>query len=208
VISLPTPSIELLKSPALTVAGAAISWSEVLGDVAGVACVWLLARQNIWNWPLGLVNNVLWAILFVDAKLYGDAVLQGVFFALSVYGWWNWLHGRGAAGEQLPVRRTLRNEWIVLGAATVVATCAATWVLATRTDSPVPLWDASVLTLSLWATYGQTQKLVESWWLWIAVDVISVPLYLSRGLYPTAAVYVLFGILCVKGLRQWKRSLA
>ena len=69
------------------------------------------------------------------------------------------------------------------------------------------LRDASVLTLSLAATYGQTQKALESWWIWIVVDVISVPLYINRHLYPTAGLYVVFGVLCVGGLREWTRDL-
>ena len=79
--------------------------------------------------------------------------------------------------------------------------------LAHATDSPAPLADATVLSLSLAATWGQAEKLVESWWIWIAVDVISVPLYVSRSLYPTAGLYVIFGILCVFGLRGWSRTL-
>jgi nicotinamide mononucleotide transporter len=71
----------------------------------------------------------------------------------------------------------------------------------------VPAWDASVLTLSLAATYGQARKLLESWWIWIAVDVLSIPLYLVRGLYPTAALYAVFLALCVVGLRSWMREL-
>jgi nicotinamide mononucleotide transporter len=83
----------------------------------------------------------------------------------------------------------------------------ATWWLARQTDSPVPLWDGSVLTLSLAATYGQARKLLESWWIWILVDVLSIPLYVVRGLYPTAVLYALFLALCIVGLRAWRREL-
>ena len=195
-----------LASAAVVVGGARVSWAEVLGDVSGVACVVLVARQHVWNWPLGLVNNVFWALLFWRAKLYSDGTLQGVFFALGCYGWWRWTRGR--RGDALVVGRTRGRQWAVLAAATAVATAGLATYLARATDSPAPLADASVLTLSLAATWGQAEKLVESWWIWITVDVISVPLYVSRGLYPTAAVYVLFGALCVVGLRGWRRALA
>ena len=195
-----------LEAPVFVLAGAPVSWAELLGDVTGGLCVWLVARQNVWNWPLGLANNVFWALLFFHAKLYGDALLQGVFFALGCYGWWRWVRPDGRSGGALRVRRTTRREWVMLGALTLVSTAlVATW-LALRTDSPVPLADASVLTLSLAATWGQTGKLLESWWIWIAVDVISVPLYVSRDLLPTAALYFVFGLLCVKGLREWSRA--
>lgn len=194
-----------LDAPALTIAGAPVTWAELLGDITGGLCVWMVARQNPWNWPVGLANNVFWALLFFRAKLYGDAVLQGIFFALGCYGWWRWVRPGGKPGV-LPVRRTTRREWLVLGTLTTASTAVVAIWLALRTDSPVPLADACVLTMSLAATWGQTGKLLESWWIWIAVDVVSVPLYWSRGLYPTAALYFVFGLLCVKGLREWSRA--
>ena len=146
-------------------------------------------------------------MLFWNAKLYADSVLQGFFFVLGVFGWWTWTFGGEGARDSLPVRRTSSREWIWIGAITAAATVALAAFLDRQTDSPAPLWDSSVLTLSLAATYGQAKKLLECWWLWIAVDVISVPLYISRQLYPTAALYVVFGIMCVIGLRNWTRGL-
>jgi nicotinamide mononucleotide transporter len=201
-------AIEWLESAPFSIAGAPVTWAELLGAVTGLSCVWLVARQNVWNWPLGLANNVFWALLFLNAKLYGDSVLQVVFFVLGCYGWWKWTHAGTSRRSELPIRRLARREMVWLGGLTAAATAgAATW-LALGTDSPVPVADAAVLTLSLAATWGQAHKILESWWIWITVDAISVPLYVSRELYPTAAVYVVFGILCVKGLRAWSRSLA
>ena len=124
-----------------------------------------------------------------------------------MYGWWLWGRRTSGARPEIAVRHTTAREWRWIAAAVVAVTAALAMFLATRTDSPAPLWDASVLTLSLAATYGQAHKLLESWWLWIAVDAISVPLYVSRQLYPTALVYLLFGCLCILGLRGWQRTL-
>ena len=198
--------LQWLDAAALVIGGARLTWAEVLGAVSGLACVALVARQHVWNWPIGLANNVFWALLFWRAKLYLDSRLQWVFFALGCYGWWRW--ARGVEGAPLAVRRTRPREWAVLAALVVVATGGLAAWLAHHTDSPVPLADAIVFTLSLAATWGQAEKLLESWWFWIAVDVVSVPLYVSRGLYLTAAVYVVFGVLCVVGLRRWARDLS
>ncbi len=195
-----------LDSAAFVIAGVPVSWSELLGDATGAACVALVARQHVWNWPLGLLNNVFWALLFWRAKLYSDSSLQGIFFVLGCYGWWRW-QSKGNAGTVLAVRRTRAIEWKILAGLVVVATAGLAAWLSHATDSPAPLADASVLALSLAATWGQAEKLVESWWIWIVVDVISVPLYASRALYPTAGLYVIFGILCVVGLRAWSRAL-
>jgi nicotinamide mononucleotide transporter len=189
---------------AFVVAGAPVTWIELAGDVTGLACVYLVARAHVWNWPVGIANTVLFFFLFLRARLYGDALLQVVFTALGIYGWWLWTRPNAAGGE-LPVRRAGALESLALGAISLAGSALAALVLAHKTDSPVPVWDASVLVLSLVATWAQAQKLVESWWLWIAVDVISVPLYVSRGLYPTAVLYALFLGLCVLGLREWQR---
>lgn len=199
--------LALLDAAPFSIAGAPVAWSEILGAITGIACVWLLTRQNVWTWPLGLANNVFWALLFFRAKLYADSLLQLVFFVLGAYGWWRWLHPL-ASGELVRVRRTSRREWLVFAVVLSASTTLVAWLLASRTDSPAPIADASVLTLSLVATWGQAQKLYESWWVWILVDVISVPLYLSRALYPTALIYFVFGLLCVRGLWAWRRDLA
>ncbi|MDQ3032159.1 MAG: nicotinamide riboside transporter PnuC [Myxococcota bacterium] len=197
-----------LDAPAFWIAGVPCSWAEALGAVTGVACVWLLARQNVWTWPVGLANNVFWLLLFFRARLYADSALQVVFFGLGVYGWWCWVRPRRASHPALAVRRARpRERW--LGPLVVaLATAPIALGLARATDSPAPLADAAVLTMSIAATWGQAQKILESWWIWIAVDVISVPLYVSRGLHPTALVYAGFGALCVLGLRRWSADLA
>lgn len=193
-----------LDGAAFSIAAVPVTWAEVLGDITGALCVWLLARQNILTWPLGLLNNLFWGWLFFRAKLYADSVLQAIFFVLGVYGWWRWR--RPARPDR--VRRTTRKEWLVLAGLTSVSTALFALVLSHATDSPAPIADASVLTLSLAATYGQAHRLLESWWIWIVVDVISVPLYLSRQLYPTAILYAVFGLLCVFGLIAWSSDLA
>lgn len=207
-MSLLPDMVRALHGPALTLAGASVSWAELAGDLSGALCVWLVARQSVFNWPLGLVNNVFWCLLFWQAKLYADASLQVAFFTLGLYGWYSWRGGSSRQqGSALAVRRTSAREWRFLAGAAGLGSAALAGVLMHHTDSPAPLWDASILTLSLAALYGQTQKLLESWWLWIAVDVVSVPLCLSRQLYPTALVYVLFGFMCLRGHRGWRRSL-
>ncbi|MGW5849497.1 nicotinamide riboside transporter PnuC [Streptomyces sp. NPDC055254] len=185
-----------------------LSWTEVLGFATGALCVWLVARQHIANWPVGIANNVFFIVLFAQAGLYADAGLQIVFIALAGYGWWSWTHGGGpGTAESLPVRRTTRAEWLWLAAAGAVAVLALTLLLDRATDSNVPFWDALTTGLSLAATYGQCRKLVESWWLWIAADLVYIPLYAYKGLYLTAVLYVGFLALCVLGLTGWRRTL-
>ncbi|MFF1557755.1 nicotinamide riboside transporter PnuC [Streptomyces sp. NPDC058279] len=183
------------------------SWTEILGSATGAACVWLVARQHIANWPLGIANNVFFIVLFAGSGLYADAGLQFVFIALAAYGWWSWTHGGGpGTAGALPVRRTTRAEWAVLAAAGAVGVLGLTLLLGRVTDSTVPFWDALTTVLSLMATYGQCRKLLESWWLWIAADLVYIPLYVYKGLYLTSVLYGGFLLLCVAGLAGWRRE--
>jgi len=185
------------------------SLTEILGFLTGVVNVWLLARQNIWNWPVGLANNVLYVVVFVAAGLYGDAGLQLVYITLGVYGWWTWSHHRShaGAGRQLSVTRTPRATGMWLIPVTAAAAFALAFFLRHYTDSTVPGWDGFTTALSLAAIYGQTKKYLESWWIWIAVDMIYIPLYIYKHLMLTSGLYFVFLLLCVMGLREWSKAL-
>ncbi|WP_254185532.1 nicotinamide riboside transporter PnuC [Nocardioides panacis] len=195
-----------LNTTAFTSFGAPTTWAEVLGFLTGAGCVYLVARQHLLNWPLGIANNGLWILLFASAGLYADSGLQVVYILLGVWGWLQWLHG-GTHGTTRVVSGTSRREWAGLCVAGVALTLGLTWFLAALTPSTVPLWDALTTTLSLLAVYGQAMKRWESWLLWMAADVIYVPLYHVKGLDLTALLYVGFFLLCVKGLRDWRRDL-
>ena len=184
-----------------------MSVTEVLGFVTGALCVWLLARQIIWNWPIGIANNALYLIVFLRSGLYGDAGLQVVYMILGAYGWWTWLHVTPGRAE-LPITRTSGGTWTWLIPATGVAAIALAFFLGRFTDSTVPGWDGFTTALSLAAIYGQSRKYVESWWIWIAADVIYIPLYIYKDLWLTSVLYLVFLILCVIGLRAWRRALA
>jgi len=180
--------------------------TEALGFITGALCVWLLARQIIWNWPIGIANNALYLIVFLRSGLYGDAGLQLVYMLLGAYGWWTWLRATPGQAE-LPVTRASGGTWAWLIPATGVAAIALAFFLARFTDSTVPGWDGSTTALSLAAIFGQSRKYVESWWMWIAADVIYIPLYIYKNLWLTSVLYLVYLILCVIGLREWRRAL-
>jgi nicotinamide mononucleotide transporter len=191
---------------AVTFAGVDTSWGEVVGFITGALCVWLVAKQNAWNWPIGILNNLAFLALFATSGLFADSGLQVVYVVLAVYGWWAWLRG-GEQHTTLPVSRTSAVQWAWLGFAGVISTIILAGVLSSFTSSTVPWPDAITTVLSLLATWGQTRKKVECWWLWIAADVIYVPLYAYKGLWLTAILYLGFIALCVIGLRAWTKAL-
>jgi nicotinamide mononucleotide transporter len=195
-----------LVAPAVVVADVPTTRLEIVAFVSGAACVWLVARQHVLNWPIGILNSAAFLLLFATSGLFADASLQVVYIALGFYGWWQWVYG-GPTRNDLPVSRTSARQWTALGAATAGATMVVWWVLVTFSSSAVPGPDSVTTTLSLAATWGQCVKKVESWWLWIAADVIYIPLYAYKGLWLTAALYLVFLALCVFGLRAWRGDL-
>jgi nicotinamide mononucleotide transporter len=200
--------MDFLYFPLLTIAGVPTTLAEGLAFVTGALCVWLVARQHIANWGIGIANCLLFILIFTDSGLYADAGLQLVFIALGVYGWWNWVKGGGPAADTLPVSRTGRIEWFGLIGAGLIGLAGIAVLLTLATDSTVPFWDALTTVLSLLATYGQCRKRVESWYLWIAADIVYIPLYAYKELYLTSILYIGFMALCVIGLLNWKKDLA
>ena len=194
-----------LGSPVFTLFGAATSRVELIGFATGGACVWLAARVSVWNWPIGLVNNVAFFVLFLGTKLYADAGLQVVFFVLGVAGWAHWARG-ATAEEPSPVLSMNGRDKTLLAIAEFLGFAGIGWLLVTASDSPTPLWDAALTTLSLLATWAQIRKQWEMWLLWIATDVVSVPLYLHKHLALTALLYCGFLAICLYGLALWLRK--
>ena len=178
---------------------------EVFGFITGGVSVWLYVKENIWAWPVGLANSALFAVLFLQARLYADMALQGVYIVLGVLGWYLWLRG-GERKAGVAIARIDRWTAAVLPLLGVGATYGLTLFLRSVGDA-APSLDALTTVLSLIAQYLLTRKLIENWAVWIAADLIYIGLYASRGLYLTGLLYLVFLCMCVAGLRAWRRAL-
>jgi len=182
-----------------------ISVTEAWGFVTGGICVWLVVREHLWNWPIGLANNVFFFILFLQGRLFADMGLQVIYLGLGAYGWLNWLFG-GENRAALKVSRTTRAEWLALTAAIPLVTWGLREILL-AINGAAPFWDSLTTVLSLAAQYLLCRKRLENWFFWIAADIIYIPLYLSRHLPLTAVLYAVFFAMCLVGVREWNRSL-
>lgn len=178
-------------------------WTQILGFATGAACVLLAARRNVWTYPIGIANNLVFLAVFVPAGLYASAALQIVYLVLGVHGWLRWT--RGVEHDREYVARTPRRvvPWLVVAA--LAGTAVLTVVLTVFTDSQVALADAATTSASLVAQYMLNRKWIENWWVWIGVDVAFVALSIATGLWIIAALYALFVVLCLGGLRSWRR---
>jgi nicotinamide mononucleotide transporter len=181
------------------------SLTETLGFVTGAACVYLVVRQSVWNFPLGIANNVFFLVLFANSRLYGDAGLQIVYIALGFQGWYYWLYG-GQNRKALRVTRGSPRLLVAVGILVVIGTVGLVLVLRAA-GGAAPVMDAFTTVLSLAAQYLLNRKAIENWFLWIVADVIYIWLYISRDLRLTAILYFVFLCLCVAGFISWRRAL-
>jgi nicotinamide mononucleotide transporter len=182
-----------------------MTWVEVLGFLTGAVSVGLAVRESAWNWPVGIANNIFFFILFWNAKLYADALLQVVYVIISVYGWWNWLRG-GVGHSKLSIAKTPLRTGLLLFLVTALSTAIMAYILKRFTDSQVPFGDGVTTALSLTAQYMLSRKLLENWWIWMLADVIYIVLYCYKALYLTGFLYAVFFGMCIVGYMGWRKT--
>jgi nicotinamide mononucleotide transporter len=197
---------------------------EIFGAVTGIIFVFLEIRQTIWLWPVGLVTSAVYIWVFFTSKFYADMSLQGYYLVISCLGWYWWTRGKKRRLRSKPTkfRETEAGEWesgelqvtrlklrtgIVLAIVFVLLYIIMWFVLTKLTDSPVPVRDSFITSLSIIATWMLARKIYEHWYLWIVVNFVSAVFFLTRGLYPTVILYTVYGIMSFVGLAAWKKTI-
>lgn len=201
------------------------NWIEIFGAAAGVIYVFLEIRQNILLWPVGIVTSAVYIYVFFTGKIYADMSLQGYYLVISFVGWYWWISGTSLQRSQstqehqdrrveedvkmekggLRVTRINFRTGIILAFVFFLLLSIMWLVLSRLTDSPVPLWDSIITSLSIVATWMLARKIYEHWFLWIVVNILSAGLFLTRGLFPTMILYLVYFIMSFVGLAEWKR---
>lgn len=180
-------------------------WWEFSAFLTGVVGVYLVAVEHMINWPVGLANVAISAWVFYKGSLFADMSLQFFFFALGVMGWWQWARGgEGKSGLSISRIPNIGWLWIVL-----------LWATGTAIYTPIinhfggasPLIDSALTVASILAQLLLNAKKIENWILWIIVDVIYMPLYISRHLVSMAVLYALLLVLAISGLLGWYKTL-
>jgi nicotinamide mononucleotide transporter len=179
---------------------------EVVAMLITAWSIWLATKENIWYYPTGLIALLMYTWIYYEAKLYAEALLQIICFALMIYGWYEWLHG-GANRRELPVTKMPRWAWANGIVAGVLGAALTIWIQLRYTDNPNPYVDSSLLAWSLVAQWMTARKWIESWIFWLVINTISIPLYVVRGLWPTVLLYIALWILAIVGYREWRRTL-
>lgn len=184
-------------------------WIEIAGTLLSLIYLYLSIRQKIGLWCFGFMSAVLYAVVFFQSKFYADMSLQFYYMAVSIYGWIHWK--KGASGDnntELKVSRTGMREALILTPVTLAILMLYYGILTSFTDSPLPFADSFTTALSITATWMLAQKRLEHWMLWVLVNIVSAVLYLHKGLYPTAVLFLVYTIFSIVGWIQWRKVIS
>ncbi len=178
---------------------------EIIGVITGILCVYLAAKNNIWNWPIAIVSVGIYIVIFLEAKLYADTGLQVYFLAMNIYGWWFWSR-KPADAPKVPVKRISKKEILLSLLGIGVFTAFIGFFLYHKTDAAFPFVDSFCTACSLVAQIFLARKVVENWLIWIFVDIIYVGVYLAKGLHLTAGMYALYIYIALMGYLAWRKE--
>lgn len=185
------------------------NWIEITGSVLGVLYIFFSVKQNILTWLTGLLTSVLYIVVFFSSKFYADMALQFYYVVISIYGWILWTKGKQIDNrkEGLPVVSTPAKMYPLLILISTGLWTGIYFILKNYTDSPVPVGDSFTTALSIVATWMLARKIIEHWLVWIVVDLISLGLYIYKGLYPTTILFLVYTVAAVWGYLEWKKEL-
>ncbi len=179
---------------------------EVVAVLAAIAYLVLAIRQNIACWFFAALSTTIYMGLFIEARLYMESLLNGYYLAMAAYGWTVWRAG-GDAGANSPVLTWPPRTHIVAILSIVALSAASGYFLSTRTDAAFPYIDSLTTWFAIWATFLVAKKVLENWWYWLVIDIVSVVIYWSRDLQLTALLFIVYVIMIPFGLISWSRSM-
>ena len=178
-------------------------WLDITTTVLGLAYIIFEYKASVWMWFVGFLMQALGIVLYYQKGLYADCGMEFYYLAMTVYGYWKWIHG-SVSKEALPIRhfpQRLILPWILLiGAVWAVIY----WLLVTFTNSNVPLADSFTTALSIVGIWALAHKYLEQWFIWIAVDVVTCLLYFYKDIPFKASLYALYVIIAIAGYFKWK----
>lgn len=180
---------------------------ELIATISGLIHVFLLTRERTIAWPFGIVSVAIYVYIFFVSRLYSDAILHVFYIGLNTYGWIHWLHPDHAK-RSLPISRLSSTNRLIILLTIILFTLIWGYVMDTRTDADFAYFDAFTTVASLIAQFLLTRKKIDNWMIWIAVDLVAIPIYVMKGLYLTSGLYTVYLLLCVSGWLAWRKTFA
>lgn len=189
---------------------------EWLAVITSLLYVILAARQNMWCWPAAIVSTAIYTVIFYDVYLWMDSLLQVYYIGMAIFGWYSWQH-RSNTSTPTENNKTTNKESLAIQSwalithtkAIVILTAISLivgWLMASFTPADFPYLDALTTVFAVFSTYLVAKKVLENWLYWVAIDALSIYLYISKGLQPTAMLFILYTFIAIFGYFQWQKS--
>lgn len=188
-----------------------MNYLELFAVILGILSVWYARKENILVFPFGIASVAIFVYIFFVNKLYANAAINAVYLITNSYGWYNWSRPQ-ADNEKLKITKntTRQNSWLMLVVIIVYFAVLLLLRFVNKGDldynSSLPWIDSANATIFFFATILMTFKKLENWLFWIAGNVLSIPIFLSQGLYLTSFQYLVFLVLAVSGYSEWKKK--
>lgn len=183
----------------------ALGWVQWSAFISGLLYIYYATKNNSLCWPLGILSSGLWAYAsFFQLKLYSDAWLQVIYVALGIWGWYDWIIKKNE--KLISITDLSTKEWSIYLLICALLSVAAGMYMR-NTNAAFPFTDAFLSVFSIGATLLLIQRKIENWLWWILIDAINIPLFIGRKGYLFAILFLVYGVLAVKGWRDWRRIL-
>lgn len=179
---------------------------EIIATITGLIYLYYSIKGNKKLWVYGFITSFLYVYVCYTAGIYADMAINIYYVAVSIYGWIHWTFYRNRNSKKIPVTKTKLKEFVIITLITIVLFIGIGYILKNYTDSNIPYWDAFTTSASITATWMLARKILEHWLIWILVDAISIGLYIFKGLYPTALLFLVYTTMAVVGYIEWKKQ--
>ena len=181
---------------------------EIVAVVMGLASVYFAKKDHLWVYPTGMISTAIYVYLLVQAGLVGDVLINAYYFIMSVYGWFFWTQKKEGitvhAIASINLRETLMSVFLFIGSIVGVGLLYVFFDKANDWTAPVDTLTTALFFVGMWL---MARRKIQHWIFWIIGDVISVPLYLVKGLGLTSLQYIIFTLIAIFGYREWKKRL-
>jgi nicotinamide mononucleotide transporter len=186
---------------------------EIIGAISGLVYLYFSVNQKLWLWPVGIISSAFFVVVFFKSQLYADMSLNIYYLVVSIYGWYHWLRKRdNVSHESIKITTLSEKNWLEYFLITGLLTIGFSWILIHIPEkigwepSSVPVWDAFLTAGSIIATWMLARKVLEQWLWWVVIDSISVGIFIYKGLYFTAGLFVVNTIIAFVGYIKWKKD--
>jgi nicotinamide mononucleotide transporter len=179
---------------------------EAIAMILAIAYIVLAIKQSLWCWPAAFVSTLIYTILFYDVSLLMDSALNAYYLIMAVYGWYSWKYGGKLEQQELEVTTYGLNKNIQIIIVLTIISLGFGYVMANYTSADFAYVDSFTTVFAVFSTYMLAKKIIENWIYWIVIDIISIYIYIQKGLNLTAVLFMIYTILAFIAYQNWKKE--